>query len=78
MWVIFGVSPAVPGRGRGCCGWEVAVFVPCLVCPVDGGGFPRLGHGLLDDYLAMVAARTRPNTVLATAFDLKVFLGLSP
>jgi site-specific recombinase XerD len=28
---------------------------------------------LLDDYLAMVAARCRPNTVLATAFDLKVF-----
>jgi integrase/recombinase XerD len=73
MRVIFGVSPAVALGGRGCCGWEVAVFVPCLVCPVDGGGFPRLGHGLLDDYLAMVAARTRPNTVLATAFDLKVF-----
>ena len=28
---------------------------------------------MLDDYLAMVAARCRPNTVLATAFDLKVF-----
>ena len=31
------------------------------------------GIGLLDDYLEMVAARARPNTVLATAFDLKVF-----
>jgi site-specific recombinase XerD len=31
---------------------------------------------LLDDYLAMVAARCRPNTVLATAFDLKVFFSV--
>jgi len=49
------------------------VFVPCLVHPGGGSGVPRLGHELLDDYLQMVAARTRPNTVLATAFDLKVF-----
>lgn len=49
------------------------MFVPCLVRPVDGGGVPRLGHGLVDDYLEMVAARARPNTLLATAFDLKVF-----
>ena len=49
------------------------MFVPCLVRPVGGGGVPRLGHRLLDDYLEMVAARARPNTVLATAFDLKVF-----
>lgn len=33
----------------------------------------RLGHPLVDDYLAFVAARARPNTVLATAYDLKVF-----
>jgi integrase/recombinase XerD len=33
----------------------------------------RLGHELADDYLRFVAARCRPNTVLATAFDLKVF-----
>ena len=52
------------------------VFVPCLVRPADGGGVPRLGHGLLDDYLEMVAARARPNTVLATAFDLKVFFAV--
>ena len=49
------------------------MFVPCLVRSVDGGGVPRLGHRLVDDYLQMVAARARPNTVLATAFDLKVF-----
>lgn len=33
----------------------------------------RLGHRLLDEYLRFVAARARPNTVLATAYDLKVF-----
>jgi integrase/recombinase XerD len=49
--------------------------MPCLVRPVDGG-VPRLGHGLVDDYLEMVAARARPNTVLATAFDLKVFFSV--
>ena len=37
---------------------------------------PRLGHPLLDDHLDMVAARARPNTVLATAFDLKVFFSV--
>ena len=49
------------------------MFAPRLVRPVGAGGVPRLGHGLLDDYLEMVAARARPNTVLAAAFDLKVF-----
>lgn len=51
------------------------MFVPCLVrAPQPGGGHGlRLGHELLDDYLDLVAARARPNTVLATAFDLKVF-----
>jgi site-specific recombinase XerD len=33
----------------------------------------RLGHELVDDYLEFVAARARPNTVLAYAYDLKVF-----
>ena len=32
-----------------------------------------LGHPLLDDYLTFVGARARPNTWLATAYDLKVF-----
>jgi site-specific recombinase XerD len=36
-------------------------------------GVPQLGHGLLDDYLRFVAARARPNTVSAQAYDLKVF-----
>lgn len=33
----------------------------------------RLGHDLLDDYLRFVAARCRPNSVLAAGYDLKVF-----
>jgi integrase/recombinase XerD len=32
-----------------------------------------LGHPLLDDYLAFVAARARTNTFLAVASDLKIF-----
>ena len=53
------------------------MFVPCLVRAALGGGdAPRLGHPLLDDYLDMVAARARPNMVLATAFDLKVFFSV--
>lgn len=32
-----------------------------------------IGHVLLDDYLGFVAARARPNTLLAIAYDLKVF-----
>ncbi len=32
-----------------------------------------LGHPLLDDYLAFVAVRARPNTWLAVASDLKIF-----
>lgn len=39
-------------------------------------GVPQLGHGLLDEYLRFVAARTRPNTVSAHAFDLKVFFSV--
>jgi site-specific recombinase XerD len=51
------------------------VWVPVLVREADRGGRPvlRLGHGQLDRYLEFVAARARPNTVLATGYDLKVF-----
>ena len=50
-------------------------FMPCLVRSTADGGIPviTLGHPLLDDYLAFVAARARTNTWLAVAFDLKVF-----
>ena len=50
-------------------------FAPCLVLSggAAGRGHVRLGHPLLDAFLEMVAGRARWNTVLATAFDLKVF-----
>ena len=53
---------------------EVA-FMPCLVRPAAGGagGVITLGHPLLDACIELVTARARWNTVLATAFDLKVF-----
>jgi integrase/recombinase XerD len=38
----------------------------------------RLGHDLLDDYLRFVAARCRPNSVLAAGYDLKVFFTAVP
>lgn len=48
---------------------------PCLVRRRLGksGVEVRLGHELVDDYLRFVAARCRPNSVLAAGFDLKVF-----
>jgi site-specific recombinase XerD len=46
-------------------------FVPCLVRAV--GQVPALGDPLLDEYLRFTAARVRPNTLSAQAFDLKVF-----
>ena len=50
------------------------MLVPCLVrASLDDGQVPRLRHPLVDNYLQFVGARARPNTVLATAFDLKVF-----
>jgi diguanylate cyclase (GGDEF)-like protein len=47
----------------------------CLTRSSDGTQLRKvqLGQPLLDDYLAFVAARARPNTLLATAYDLKVF-----
>jgi hypothetical protein len=41
----------------------------------------RLGVPLLDEYLKFLAGRCRPNTLLAVAYDLKVFftvVGKSP
>ena len=42
----------------------------------DGGVVVRVGHPLLDAFLELVAARSRPNTVLASGFDLKVFFSV--
>jgi integrase/recombinase XerD len=51
------------------------VWSPCLIRLQDRAGAVSvlLGHPLLDDYLEFVAARSRTNTLLATAYDLKVF-----
>ncbi len=60
-------------------------WMPCLVQPAQpahpANAAPSLGHPLLDDYLRFVKARVRPNSLLAAAFDLKVFFevtGLEP
>ena len=53
-------------------------FTPCLA-RVPRTGHPEaitLGHPLVDDYLAFVGGRARPNTWLAVAFDLKVFFSV--
>ncbi len=54
------------------------VWTPCLVRSSDPEDrVPvRLGDPLVDEYLEFVAARCRPNTVLATAYDLKVFFSV--
>ena len=50
-------------------------WVPVLVREGDRGGRPclRLGHEQVDRFLDFVSARARPNTTLATGYDLKVF-----
>src|SRR5215208_6047245 len=50
-------------------------FMPCLIRHHRGAELVAitLGHPLLDDYLAFVAARARTNTFLAVASDLKIF-----
>lgn len=48
-----------------------AAFMPCLI---DARGpAPSLGEPLVDEYLRFTAARVRPNTLTAQAYDLKVF-----
>jgi integrase/recombinase XerD len=56
----------------------MSVVDPCLIrsWTPSGDRTVRLGVPLLDGYLEFVAARCRPNTVLATAFDLKVFFAV--
>ncbi|HEY2197682.1 MAG TPA: tyrosine-type recombinase/integrase [Mycobacterium sp.] len=53
-------------------------FMPCLIRHHRGAELVAitLGHPLLDDYLAFVAARARTNTWLAVASDLKIFFGV--
>ncbi len=42
--------------------------------PAAGHPVVRIGHEFADDYLIFLGGRARLNTVVATAFDLKVFL----
>jgi hypothetical protein len=53
-------------------------FKPCLVRFHHGDQLEaiKLGHPLLDDYLAFVGARAATNTWLAVASDLKIFFGV--
>src|SRR5881394_1841748 len=39
----------------------------------SGDVLVRVGHDLVDEYLTFLSGRARPNSVLAAAFDLKVF-----
>jgi len=54
---------------------QMSVLDPCLIRSRGPSGEPvvRLGVPLLDVYLEFLAGRCRPNTVLAAAYDLKVF-----
>ena len=51
------------------------VLYPCLIRSRRPSGevAVRLGVPLVDDYLEFVEGRCRPNTVLAAAYDLRVF-----
>jgi len=51
------------------------MWTPCLVSSTAASGevTVRVGHELIDDYLHFLAGRSRPNSVLAAGFDLKVF-----
>jgi integrase/recombinase XerD len=79
MHVIF--MDILTSRGGWLCGDggpEMSAFDPCLTRSRGPSGEPvvRLGVPLLDDYLEFLAGRSRPNTVLAAAYDLKVFFGV--
>jgi integrase/recombinase XerD len=54
---------------------RMPTHIPSLIRSEGPTGEPivRLGQPLLDDYLEFLSGRCRPNTVLAVAFDLKVF-----
>jgi hypothetical protein len=54
---------------------QMSALDTCLTRSRGPSGEPvlRLGAPLLDDYLEFLAGRCRPNTVLAAAYDLRVF-----
>jgi len=59
-------------------GLEMPVLYPCLIRSRRPSGqvVVRLGVPLADDYLEFLEGRCRPNTVLAAAYDLRVFFGV--
>jgi integrase/recombinase XerD len=56
----------------------MSLFDPCLIRSRGPSGelVVRLGMPLVDDYLEFLEGRCRPNTVLAAAYDLRVFFGI--
>jgi integrase len=56
----------------------MSVLLPCLMRSSGPAGeaVVRLGVPVVDDYLEFLAGRCRPNTVLATGYDLKVFFAV--
>lgn len=56
----------------------MSLLDPCLIRSRGPAGqlVVRLGMPLVDDYLEFLGGRCRPNTVLAAAYDLRVFFGV--
>jgi integrase/recombinase XerD len=56
----------------------MSLFDPCLIRSRGPSGevLVRLGMPVVDGYLEFLEGRCRPNTVLAAAYDLKVFFGV--
>src|SRR5437764_914649 len=55
------------------------MWTPCLVSSTTASGevAVRVGHELVDDHLHFLSGRSRPNSVLAAGYDLKVFFAWS-
>ena len=64
-------------RGRGTTTLATPRWMLCLIRLSEEVPVPSLGHphvdDYVDDYLRFVTSRAWPNTLLAAAFDLKVF-----
>ncbi len=56
----------------------MSLLDPCLIRSEGPAGrlVVRLGMALVDDYLEFLEGRCRPNTVLAAAYDLRVFFAV--
>jgi site-specific recombinase XerD len=65
------VKAVVAGAGEK--GSPLGLWLPCVFDP--RGERIELGDPLVDEYLELVRARARRNTLLATAYDLRVFFG---